>query len=267
MKAVSLAYHDVVRNGDFSGSGFPGVGAAVYKLDVEELRNHFQQMASTIRPILMDVGEFPSSRASTEIPLLLTFDDGGISAVNYIADLLETFGWRGHFFIPTDYINSPTFVTKEQIRELRNRGHLIGSHSCSHPPRISACTWEEMLAEWVESTAILSDVVGEEIVCASVPGGFYSRKVAEAASNAGIRALFTSEPTKRCLYVDNCLVLGRFVLLRGTSSSQAVGLASANLTSTQLMQYVGWNFKKIAKKVAGRYYERARKSILRNASK
>ena len=32
MQALAIMYHDVVENGDFESSGFPGEGANVYKL-------------------------------------------------------------------------------------------------------------------------------------------------------------------------------------------------------------------------------------------
>ncbi len=262
MKVVSLAYHDAVVGEDFDSSGFPGAGPALYKLDVQELGKHLQQVAAVAQPGLAGSRQFLSKIAPGEVPLFLTFDDGGISAVTRIADLLEMFGLRGHFFIATNYIDSPAFLTKEQIRELRRRGHLIGSHSRSHPARISECTWEEMVAEWAESAATLSEIVGEAITCASVPGGFYTRRVAAAASRAGIEVLFTSEPMKQCVYVDQCVVLGRFAIRRGMTSSHAVALASTAWSSSQVKQYVFWNLKKVAKRLAGTSYERTRKKIL-----
>ena len=52
---------------------------------------------------------FEMLASSQERHVLLTFDDGGKSAVR-IADLLEEQGWRGHFFITTAMIGEPGFV-------------------------------------------------------------------------------------------------------------------------------------------------------------
>ena len=41
-----------------------------------------------------------------------------------VADELEQMGWRGHFFITSDWIGRRGFLTAGQIRELRRRGHV-----------------------------------------------------------------------------------------------------------------------------------------------
>jgi peptidoglycan/xylan/chitin deacetylase (PgdA/CDA1 family) len=59
--------------------------------------------------------------------LLFTFDDGGVSFLDLIAPALERHGWRGLFFIATNWIGSPGFLKASQIAELRQRGHHIGT--------------------------------------------------------------------------------------------------------------------------------------------
>src|SRR5439155_279734 len=135
-------------------------------------------------------------------PVLLTFDDGGASAYGCVADLLEGAGWRGHFFITTDYLGTPGFVGGAQIRELAGRGHVIGTHSCSHPTRMARCSWDRLIGEWSRSAQALAEVLGEPVRVGSVPGGAFARRVAAAAAAAGLTALFTSEPTVRCRVVD-----------------------------------------------------------------
>src|SRR6185503_7420328 len=128
-------------------------------------------------------------------PLFITFDDGGISAFTTIAPMLEDAGWRGPFFVTAGCVAQRSFMTPDQIRELHNRGHIIGSHSLSHPLRMSSCSWDKMIEEWSVSVKILSQIVGERVAVASVPGGQYSRQVAQTAARSGITTLFTSEPT------------------------------------------------------------------------
>src|SRR2546421_11759443 len=130
--------------------------------------------------------------------------------------MLERHGLRGHFFVVTDFIGTAPFLNADQIRELRGRGHVVGSHSCSHPERISACGREQLVEEWRRSCAVLSDILGEAVTTASVPGGFYSKAVAEAAAEAGVRLLYTSEPTTRTWTVAGCEVRGRYSVVRGT---------------------------------------------------
>ncbi len=262
MKAVTLLYHDAVKDNNFDESGFPDQGANIYKLDVYDMENHFEAIAASNNNKPSTIYDFLSNPNQTHIPLFLTFDDGGVSAATYISKLLEGFGWSGHFFITASYIDTQTFVNSKQIQELKKKGHVVGSHSWSHPDRMSKCSWNELEKEWRKSIIKLSDIIGEQVSIASVPGGYFSNNVAKAASACGIRALFTSEPIKEVYYVDKCLVLGRYTLLRGMSPGVSGALASDDISFHQVKQYLLWNTKKVAKSIAGNHYLAIRKRIL-----
>jgi peptidoglycan/xylan/chitin deacetylase (PgdA/CDA1 family) len=192
---------------------------------------------------------------------LMTFDDGGISACDRILNVLDRHGWKGHFFIATSYIGKPSFLTKEHIRMLRTGGHVIGSHSCSHPQRMSHQSWSEILNEWTASVHCLSDILGEDIITGSVPHGYYSRQVAEAASFSGIKALFTSEPVRSTHVVRGCTVFGRYVVRPGMDLDVIAELARGR-ASVWMKEYVFWNAKKVAKIVGGESYLKLRALLL-----
>lgn len=260
MKALSIMYHDVVERSLADASGFPGADAALYKIEPEKFREQLAAIASAqpCQPAsIYDV----LSKPLEGMPFFLTFDDGGASAATHIADALEHYGWRGHFFVATGYIGTQTFMSREQILDLHRRGHIIGSHSSSHPLRMSHCSREEILREWKESASLLSDILGERVSVASVPGGAYSRRVAEAAAAAGIAALFTSEPMVRCRTVDDCLVIGRY-MIQSWMSAQTVASLSAGRITPRLMQSLLWKAKKVTKRIGGEHYLRIRKALL-----
>jgi peptidoglycan/xylan/chitin deacetylase (PgdA/CDA1 family) len=241
----------VVGAGDWDASGFPGPVPAAYKLERGDFERHLTA-ATAVAARRGTVGDLLEATPGPA-PVLLTFDDGGASAYGCVADLLEDAGWRGHFFITTDYLGAPGFVTRAQVRELAARGHVIGTHSCSHPNPMSRCTWDELVDEWTRSASALADILGGPVRVASVPGGAFSRRVAAAAAAAGLTALFTSEPTARCDVVDGCLVIGRYVLRRGASPAVAAALASGK-RFVRLRQQWLWNLKKILKAVGGDLY-------------
>jgi peptidoglycan/xylan/chitin deacetylase (PgdA/CDA1 family) len=257
MRVVSLLYHDVVTSGDFESSGFPGGDAAIYKLDLSEFERHLNAIQPVIsRPVT--VHELPHLHGRST---LLTFDDGGSSAHAYIADLLESLGWRAHFFVTTDWIGQRGFLSSAQIRELRSRGHLIGSHSCSHPSRMSYCNRNELFQEWNDSVGVLSDILSEQINLASVPGGYYGRHVAECAAEAGIRTLFTSEPRISSQVVNGCIVLGRFTIRQRVPPATVAAIAAGKI-APRFSQFAYWNLKKIAKTAGGTSWLRMRKWLL-----
>src|SRR5215467_4482571 len=209
MKAISLGYHDIVDtvNDARAGSG------ALYELDHRDFHHHIVGIRRQTTPTAVrSIDSF--HRWEKQIPVFLTFDDGGLGAYNYAAGELEANNWRGHFFVVTNWVGRTSFLDRSRIRELRRRGHVIGSHSCSHPERMSHLSGDEVMKEWSQSCAILSDILGEKVKVASVPNGYFSKNVGRAAAAAGIEVLFTSEATTGISVLDDCLIIGRYFIQR-----------------------------------------------------
>lgn len=256
MKCPALMYHDVVAPGHDDASGFPGAAAAHYKLGHAEFAEHLAALAASGL-------HFPAVTAALRPKAasgLLTFDDGGASATG-VATALDSHGMCGHFLITTARIGQAGFVSVADLRALRAGGHVVGSHSHTHPAEISQLDARALDAQWRQSVDCLRQLLGEPVTVASVPGGFYSRKVAEAAAAAGIRYLFTSEPTVHAHQVDDCLVLGRYTLWRGMPPARAVALALGTDVARQ-RQWLLWNLKKPLKRWARPLYRTVRRSWL-----
>lgn len=257
---INLLYHDVTNAGDDDTSGFKGPEAARYKLTEDEFRCHLDRIAAAADALPQ---ANPANLTASARQWTITFDDGGISAATTIADELERRHWRGWFFIATDFIGSPGFCSRDQIRDLHSKGHVIGSHSCSHPERISGCSRTQLLDEWSRSCDVLSEIVGAPITIGSVPGGFYSTDVARAAADAGITLLFNSEPVTSEFEVDGCRVLGRYNVYRGMTAADATSLLTSPVRRWR--QSAFWSAKKAAKTFAGPLYKAVRKRLLRQA--
>jgi peptidoglycan/xylan/chitin deacetylase (PgdA/CDA1 family) len=244
---MTLMYHDVVPSGSEETSGFPGRDAAIYKVTPERFEAHLSAIAR-----------------ARDVPPTLTFDDGGISAL-YAAEALERRGWRGHFFVTTDYIGARGFLDEAGIRALHRRGHTIGSHSCSHPLRIGHCSWPRLVDEWARSHARLSEILGTAPSAASIPGGDFAPRVAEAAARAGFSDVFTSEPTASVRRVFGLTLRGRFTIRRWTTPPTAAALARGAWIPCA-GQALLWSVKKTAKRLGGATYLRCRQRILRHGA-
>lgn len=256
MKAVTLMYHDVCD--DPETSGFPGGDADLYKVSLAQFNAHLGVMdnLSSSKPISVEKWE----QSDRNIPIFLTFDDGGKSAIK-AADILDERGWIGHFFITTGRIGSSGFVDKADIAELDRRGHVIGSHSNSHPLRMGALSKPEIQKEWQQSVGILSDILSKQIRTASVPGGFFSAVVRDEAFAAGIRFLFNSEPSIRVSARRENVVLGRYSVTAGMSERDVAGLITGNDMS-RIKQSLIWSIKKPIKKIGGESFLKIRKAIM-----
>jgi peptidoglycan/xylan/chitin deacetylase (PgdA/CDA1 family) len=241
----ALMYHDIVPEGAEDSSGFPGRGAALYKVTPESFEAHLR----ALRADVVGTSDF-----------CLTFDDGGVSALT-AADALERHGLRGHFFVTVNYIGTRGFVDGRAIRELRERGHVVGSHSCSHPLRMGHCSWDQLRDEWTRSRDVLSELVGETIQTASVPGGDYAPAVAETAARAGFTTLFTSEPSGGSRPASGLTVRGRFTIQRWSTADTVSALARGAWLPCARQAAV-WNAKKMGKRLWGKRYLRTRTLVL-----
>ncbi|HEY4128774.1 MAG TPA: polysaccharide deacetylase family protein, partial [Gammaproteobacteria bacterium] len=240
-RLISLLFHDIYVS-DPSESGFEGEGAARYKLPLALFAEQMNRLAAVLQSPPVLLGAPQTSPASSSVAF--TVDDGGLSYLTAVAGLLEGRGWHGHCFVTTAWIGQRGFLHKDQLRELQARGHVIGSHSVSHPARFSACSRDQMLHEWRDSIQALQDILGTKVYSASVPSGYYSRQVAETAAEAGITTLFTSEPETRTRSVDGCQVLGRYAIRSGDGPDYPARLAAQSATARQTA-WLRWNGKKV----------------------
>lgn len=262
MHSLGLEYHDVIAGNEFDSSGFPGAASASYKLPARDFVAHLDAIGATGAHVSRV--DKVSSADPGATPVFLTFDDGGVGALSQTAPLLEARGWVGHFFVVSDRIGTEGFLDEEGIRELHRRGHLVGSHSCTHPLRFSGLSMDDMVREWKDSRTALEDILRARVTAASVPGGYFRTSAAEAAARAGYRTLFTSEPMTRVRQVGGCVVLGRYSIRRRSTPAIASALVVGH-GAARGRQWATWNAKKVIKAAGGNVYLAIREVIFERA--
>ncbi len=253
---ISLLYHDVF---DLSAeeTGFRGAASDRYKLARADFEAHLDAIAEA-QPLAATSALIPAPAKSFH----MTFDDGGSSSLA-IADLLERRGGIGHFFIPTDFVGTQGFVDAAAIRDLAKRGHVIGSHSCSHPLTMANLAEADLRREWRDSVAVLSDILGTAVTCGAIPAGNYARRVAEAAERAGLALLYTSEPTVTPWRIGDLTLLGRFSIMGNTRPEMVAALARGD-RRTVAGQRLAWGAKRAVRRVTGPLWLQVRDVMLRS---
>ena len=219
-KIATLAFHEVTD--EPTTTGFQRPGAVPFTLSRASFEQHLEQIAqSPLDPALVSTVDLSAPGRH----VLLTFDDGGRSAL-HAADALSERGWRGHFFVVTGLIGNRTFLGKDDIRRLHGAGHMIGSHSETHPDIFRELPVWRMQEEWQESASRLADLLGVPCRSASVPGGEISEAVLESAAVAGFDFLFTVEPELNPRRVRDCWILGRCLVKARTTPAQVNALVN-----------------------------------------
>ena len=248
----ALIYHDLAAAGELDDVGFPGPLAARYKLAPDRFEAHLDAIEATGAR----VGTVDADGPAPEVAL--TFDDGGASAPA-AAETLERRGWRGHFFVTTGRIGTPGFLSAAGVAELAARGHVVGSHSHSHPTYMGRLPATEIAREWRDSREHLGELLGTAPLCASVPGGFLSRDVVRCAAEAGYRLLMTSEPSARVRSAGGMTVLGRYTIWATTPPGQAAAYASGR-RGARARLWLEWQAKGLAKRASPGAYQALRRA-------
>ena len=121
----------------------------------------------------------------------ITFDDGNDTDVSIALPILQSAGLTAAFFIPTDRIGQPGYVSEADLRTLQAAGMEIGSHGCAHIAW-TAVSNEAIVEDVTRSIARLGSILGEDIRTVAVPYGACNRRVIGVLRTLGVRRVYTS---------------------------------------------------------------------------
>lgn len=210
-RKLALLYHEVVD--DYTESGFQNNDNLAYMHKTEVFIKHIEIFKNYIEhnnPSIVD-------------EYIFTFDDGGVSNLRS-ASILENNDLLGTFFITTKRIGTHGFLNEENILELHEKGHFIGSHSHTHPMIFRSLNYSEMLEEWKISKHILEDITGKEILSCSIPGGDADQKTYESAIESGFKYIFDSEPIILTRNLKSAEIIGRISIKAKLSENQFLNI-------------------------------------------
>ena len=123
---------------------------------------------------------------------LLTFDDGTQDHYDIALPLLEEHKFQGVFFVCTGKFDLPGFLTRAQVREIAQRGHIIGCHS-DRNHRLDRLTDEQIRERIALSRQVLTEVVGASPVLFAPPGGYINDRVRKVVLANGMRIIRTMQ--------------------------------------------------------------------------
>lgn len=168
------------------------VAEARYWLEARVFREQMRYLAArgytavTLKELLS-----PNAHAITK-PIVLTFDDGWGSDWKIATPILQRFGWKAEFFVTTEWIGQPGFMTWTEVREAARVGMGIQSHSLSHPD-LEQVSLARLHHELVTSKIVLEEQVGQPVDFFALPGGSGRHpEIVASAREIGYRGVCTS---------------------------------------------------------------------------
>src|SRR5581483_5506857 len=125
--------------------------------------------------------------------VVLTFEDGYRDAYTAAWPVLKKHGFAATFYVITDLIDNPRYLTRDQIKEMAASGMEIGDHSASHS-ELPALGRAQLQREIVDSKAVLERILGGPVVSFCYPSGHNNLAVRQAVQAAGYVSAVTVDP-------------------------------------------------------------------------
>jgi peptidoglycan/xylan/chitin deacetylase (PgdA/CDA1 family) len=109
-----------------------------------------------------------------EKPVMLTYDDTDLEQYTLGAAEMKKYGFKGVFFIMTISMNRPRYMSKEQIKELSDDGHVIACHTWDHHmvTKYTATDWDLQL---VKPRKQLEEITGKPVSYFAYPFGLWNQ--------------------------------------------------------------------------------------------
>lgn len=135
-------------------------------------------------------------------PVMLTYDDTDEEQFSIAKPEMDKYGFKGVYFIMTISINRPRYMTKEQIKQLADEGHVIGSHTWDHS-RVDRYKYENQIEErgvkkivndWdqqlIKPTQTLEAITGKPVKDFAYPFGIWSKDGIPEIKKRGFQLAF-----------------------------------------------------------------------------
>jgi peptidoglycan/xylan/chitin deacetylase (PgdA/CDA1 family) len=122
-------------------------------------------------------------------PIMITFDDTEKNQHGIAAPELKKYGFKAAFFIMTVSIGRPNYMTKAQIKELSDDGHLIGSHTWDHHnvKKYQGADWELQIEK---PTKTLEEITGKKITHFAYPFGLWNPEAIPELKKRGMKSAY-----------------------------------------------------------------------------
>jgi peptidoglycan/xylan/chitin deacetylase (PgdA/CDA1 family) len=179
--------------------------AKTYIVEEEDFRSQIKMLAdSGYHSILPDqlYDYLLHNKPLPEKPVMFTFDDTNLDHFTVAAPVLEEYGFRGVFFVMTVSLGRPNYMTKAQVKELSDAGHVIGSHTWDHQ-NVKKYTEADWPTQIEKPSRQLEEITGKPTEYFAYPFGLWNEAAIPELKKRNIKAAFqlaTSRDTNEPLY-------------------------------------------------------------------
>ncbi|MGZ5248253.1 MAG: polysaccharide deacetylase family protein, partial [Flavitalea sp.] len=124
-----------------------------------------------------------------EKSVMLTFDDTDLSQFETAVPVLDKYGYKAAYFIMTVSINRPRYMSREQIKELSDKGNAIGSHTWDHQ-NVKKLKGDDWITQVDKPSKKLEEITGKKIDHFAYPFGLWNPQAIPELKQRGIKAAY-----------------------------------------------------------------------------
>ena len=142
-------------------------------------------------------------------PVMLTYDDTDEEQFSIAKPEMDKYGFKGVYFLMTISINRPRYMSKEQIKQLSDEGHVISAHTWDHHmvTKLQGDDWNKQL---VEPKDKIKSITGKSVNYFAYPFGIWNPTVIPEIKKADYKLAFilsTKRDTTEPLYTIRRMIV------------------------------------------------------------
>lgn len=122
-------------------------------------------------------------------PIMLTFDDTKLDQWTVAIPEMKKYGFKGVFFIMTVSLGKPNYLSKDQVKQMSDAGHVIGSHTYDHQ-NVKKYQGEDWVTQIEKPTKTLQEVTGKDIKYFAYPFGLWNKEAIPELKKRGFTSAF-----------------------------------------------------------------------------
>lgn len=144
-----------------------------YTISTEAFTSHMKMLRDSGYNPVLPQQLYDHLTSGTDLPprpVIITFDDGHLEHYTKAMPVLQRFGFKGVFFVPTYIIGKKGFMNDSQLKQLSDSGHVIACHTQTHP-EMRKLSDQEKLVQIQGSKSVLEKITGTKIIAFAYPYG------------------------------------------------------------------------------------------------
>lgn len=197
-----------------------------YIVPVETFKAHLKMLADSGYQTILPDEYYAYLNLGTplpEKPIMLTFDDTEENQYAIAAPEMKKHGFKAVYFIMTVSLGRPKYMSRDQVKQLSEAGHVIGSHTWDHQ-NVKKYKGEDWVTQIEKPTKTLESITGKKVEHFAYPFGLWNLEAFPELKKRGFKSAYVlaekRDPTDPLFTIRRIIASGYWDAKRLNNSIQ-----------------------------------------------